>query len=216
MIPVVPAIIPKTVDEILAVLPQLVFSPEIHVDVVDGVFVPFTSWPYEPKGNPVEVKSVTDGFTLEVDLMVDKPLPAAEEWLRAGIDMLVFHTETITPEQFKNFASASKVSVGISAINDTSLEVMRPYLEAADYVQLMGIAKIGSQGQPFDERVIERIKSIKSEYPNLPITIDGSVNKETIAKLVAAGADRFICGSAIVKAESPFMAYQELTELANN
>lgn len=216
MIPVVPALIPKTVDEILAVLPTLVFSPEIHVDVVDGIFVPFTSWPYGPKGSPMEVKSVTDSYTLEVDLMVDKPLPAAEEWIRAGADMLVFHTETITSEQFKNFASSTKVSVGISAINDNSLEVMRPYLEVADYVQLMGIAKIGSQGQPFDERVIERIESIKSEYPNLPITIDGSVNKETIAKLVAAGADRFICGSAIVKAESPFMAYQELTKLANN
>lgn len=213
MIPIVPAIIPKSLEEIKTVLPGLNFSPEIHVDVVDGKFVPFTSWPYQPQGVPSAVKNTTDSFTLEVDLMVEDPLVAADAWILAGADMLVFHTETISPEAFSRFANASKISVGISAINDTPLSELEPYLESADYIQLMGIAKIGAQGQPFDERVIDRIGELKSRYPNLPITIDGSVNKNTIAKLAKAGADRFICGSAILGAPEPYLAYNELQAL---
>ena len=74
MIPIVPAIIPKSAAEILELLPRLRFAPEIHVDVVDGQFVPYTSWPYSPVGVPTEVRSETDKFTLEVDLMVADPL----------------------------------------------------------------------------------------------------------------------------------------------
>jgi ribulose-phosphate 3-epimerase len=213
MIPIVPAVIPRTADEIRTLLPKLRFSPEIHIDVVDGEFVPFVSWPYEPIGSPEEVKSVTDSFTLEVDLMVKDPLTAAAAWLKAGADMLVFHTETISVDDFAYFMERNRVSVSISAINDTSLETLLPYMEYADGVQCMGIAKIGSQGQPFDERTLERIAAIKKRYPYTPITVDGSVNSESIVRLKEAGADRFICGSAIVKAADPAMAHQRLQDL---
>jgi ribulose-phosphate 3-epimerase len=216
MIPIVPALIPKSAQQIISTLPGLSFSPEIHIDVVDGKFVPFSSWPYSPEGVPKEVSHTTDRFTLEVDLMVEDPLVAADSWLEAGADMLVFHVETISLEAFKRFVETAKVSVGISALNSTPFAVLKEYATVADYVQLMGIAEIGTQGQPFDESVIERIKEIKNIFPKLPITIDGSVNKNTIARLVAAGADRFICGSAIVGAASPYQAHAELQKLTTN
>lgn len=215
MIPIVPAIIPKSAAEILELLPRLRFAPEIHVDVVDGQFVPYTSWPYSPVGVPTEVRSETDKFTLEVDLMVADPLLAADTWLQAGADMLVFHTEHITPEVLNRFAESTKISIGIAVVNDTPLEVLETYLEAVDYVQLMGIAKVGAQGQPFDERILARITELKKRYPNLTISIDGSVNQKTIARLAQAGADRFICGSAIVGASNPHTAYLELQTLVS-
>lgn len=58
MIPIVPAIIPKSQAQIESLLDKLNFSTEVHVDVVDGKFVPFLSWPYEPKGSPVDIKKV--------------------------------------------------------------------------------------------------------------------------------------------------------------
>jgi ribulose-phosphate 3-epimerase len=216
MIPIVPAIIPKSAEEILATLPRLSFSHEIHIDVVDGKFVPFTSWPYCPAGEPKAVSHATDRFTLEVDLMVEDPLIAADSWIKAGADMLVFHIESIELESFSRFVETAKVSVGVSALNSTSFDVLKKYAAVADYVQLMGIAKIGAQGQPFDESVLERIKEIKSTFPKLPITIDGSVNKNTIKRLLKAGADRFICGSAIVGAENPYEAHAELLQLTTN
>jgi ribulose-phosphate 3-epimerase len=216
MIPIVPAIIPKSAAEILELLPKLSFSPEVHVDVVDGQFVPYVSWPYSPSGSPLEIKTETDKFTLEVDLMVEDPLLAAESWLAAGADMLVFHTENISPDALKRFAESTKISIGIAAINDTPLEVLETYLGAVDYVQLMGIAKVGAQGQPFDARVLTRIIELKKSYPTLTISIDGSVNQQTVTKLVAAGADRLICGSAIVGAANPRAAYTELLAQINS
>lgn len=215
MIPIVPAIIPKSANHLVGTLSKLTFSPEIHVDVVDGKFVPFTSWPYEPSGKPKEVHKTTDGFTLEVDLMVENPLLASDAWLEAGADMLVFHIETIPLPAFKRFVDSTRISIGICALNDTPLSDLLPYVEVADYIQLMGIAKIGSQGQSFDERVLERIAELKIKFPKHPITIDGSVNKETIAKIAKAGANRFICGSAIVGAPDPYIAHRELSALIN-
>lgn len=215
MIPIVPAIIPKTADEVRVFALGLTFSPELHLDVVDGQYVKHVSWPYEPAGSPREIKQYTDAYTLEVDLMVKDPLTAADSWIAAGADMLVFHTDTISAEAFGRFVETSKISIGISALNDTPLQELVPYLKFADYVQLMGIAKIGAQGQPFDERVIDRIKELKQSFPNVPITIDGSVNVDTIQRLAEAGADRFICGSAIVAAVDPRATHAALSALIN-
>jgi ribulose-phosphate 3-epimerase len=150
---------------------------------------------------------------LEVDLMVAEPLQAAEQWEKAGADMLVFHTETLGLEAWQQYCRQSKLSLSISALNDTPLETLLAYAATADGVQLMGIAKIGAQGQPFDERVYERLAAVKAAYPQLPVTIDGSVNADTIASLAKAGADRFICGSAIVRADDPERAQQYLQSL---
>lgn len=217
MIPIVPAIIPTSADYVRTVVPQLRFSSELHLDVVDGRFVPYVSWPYEPAGDPDEVRGVTDSFTLEVDLMVREPLVAAEGWLKAGADMLVFHVESISVDDFKNFTNTARCTVGISANNDTSFETLASYLPYAAGVQLMGIAAIGAQGQGFDERVLERIEQTRRRFPNLPITIDGSVNEDTIIRIVDAGANRLICGSAVVKADNPAIAHLHLSQkIANN
>ncbi len=215
MIPIVPALIPKSASEVREVLPLLQFSPEVHLDVVDGQFVPFSSWPYQPKGVPAEVRAVTDGFTLEVDLMVADPLPAAKEWEAAGADILVFHLETITLTDWQEYCRTSKLSLSISALNDTSLDALLEYAKTAEAIQLMGIKDIGVQGQPFDRRVLNRIEVMKKHFPQLPITVDGSVNKNTLRELVAAGVDRVICGSALVKAPDPAVAYAELRVLLN-
>lgn len=215
MIPIVPAVIPKSLSHIKTQLPHLTFSQEIHIDVVDGKFVPFTSWPYEPSGIPKEISDTTDSFTLEVDLMVEDPISAAEAWIEAGADMLVFHVETISLKSFSKFVKTAPVSVGISSLNDAPINILLSYLNVADYVQLMGIAEIGVQGQKFDDRVFERIKAVKELFPNHPITIDGSVNKETILSLKQAGVNRFIIGSAIVSASNPYEAYKELMSLIN-
>lgn len=213
--PIVPAVIPKSREEVLQFAEKLSFSREFHLDLVDGKFVTAVSWPYEPVGEPRSVKSQLDTYTLEVDLMVADPLTAAAEWVVAGADMLVFHVETLSLQEFASFADATIVSVGVSAHGDTSLETLVAYAEHADYIQLMGIREIGAQGLPFDETVLDKIADLKERFPRLPITIDGSVNANTIARLKKAGADRFICGSAIVKQDDPEKAHAILSALIN-
>lgn len=212
-LPIVPAIIPSSAAAVREDCARLAFSLELHLDVVDNVFVPHVSWPYDPAGDPSEVKDVTDRFTLEVDLMVAKPLLAAERWQAAGADMLIFHAETIDVESFKQFKSSTRVSIGICALNDTPDDVLDVYLPFADYVQVMGIAQIGAQGAAFDERALTRIARIVRDFPKVHVSVDGSVNETTIARLRAAGAQRFIVGSAILKADNPAAAHFALTSL---
>jgi len=213
--PIVPAVIPHSAQEVKTCAANFLFSKEFHLDVVDGKFIPNITWPYEPVGEPMSVKAQLDAYTLEVDLMVEQPIIAAEQWIAAGADMLVFHVETLSPEAFANFAEEAAVSVGISFNGHTTMETFETYLPHADYVQLMGIYEIGTQGQPLDEAVFEKIAYIKEQYPMLSITVDGSVNERTIQRLKAAGADRFIVGSAIALQDNPHAAYQSLNTLIN-
>lgn len=213
--PVVPAVIPSSAQEVLEFADKLSFSPEYHLDLIDGQFVPKTSWPYQPAGEAAEVGYRLDSFTLEVDLMVADPIRAAREWIQAGADMLVFHIETVPLQTFEQFASVTDVSIGVSCHGATPLEDLLEYLPHADYVQLMGIAEIGAQGQPFDEAVLEKIQALKVAHPDVSITIDGSVNESTIKRLRDAGADRFIAGSAIVLQSDPQAAHAALSALIN-
>jgi len=215
MIPIVPAFIPQSEVEAIETIQALRFSPEVHLDVVDGKFTPTISWPYEPVGQSMAIKDYSDQFSLEVDLMVADPLSAAVDWVTAGADRLVFHVETISLQNFKNFEAFTHVSVGISAHGDTPVSTLIEYAQFADYIQLMGIHEIGAQGQPFDTAVFEKIAAVQAAYPDKSITVDGSVNEHTITKLKEAGVDRFIVGSAITLQPDPAAAHKTLSLLIN-
>lgn len=215
--PIVPAVIPTSLAHLRAQLVALGSIPELHLDVVDGVFVPNISWPYTENDTSLQsVRTVLDAYTLEVDLMVSNPLPAAHSWIAEGADRLVFHVETISAADFKQFADRVSVTVGIAANNDTAFEELEQYFPAADFVQVMGIAQIGAQGQPFDTRARKRIATLRERYPNLALSLDGSVNVQTLSELLALRLDRYIMGSAIMAVEDPHRAYEEFSKQARS
>ncbi len=213
--PIIPAIIPQSYADLMIQIGKISGLPEVHVDVVDGLFVPNISWPYNDNDN-IDVTSayeVLAPFSLEVDLMVDKPLIAAHAWLKAGADQLVFHIETISISALKDFTDTHDVTVGVAVSSATPLENLYPYLAVADYVQVMGIAKIGAQGQPFDESVISRVVTLSDKFPHVPISMDGSVNVATLSRLKLLKLHRFIVGSAIMGVVNPKDAYSTLTKI---
>lgn len=213
MIPLVPAFIPKSEADVRAKLEHLSFSPEIHLDVIDGKFDDDISWPYQPVGEPKSVKPYTDQFTLEVHLMVADPLGAAVDWITAGADMVLFHVESITLENFKKFAEYTHVTAGICCYGDTSIETLLQYAAYADYVQLMGIHEIGAKGQPFRESVLDDIRTVKQALPHMMVSIDGHVAADTVVQLREAGADRLVANSAITQQSDPQAAQSELMAL---
>jgi len=215
MIPIIPALIPKDEADVRHTLERLSFSNEIHFDVVDGVLAGKASWPYNTKASPVDVRAYTDQFSLEVDLMTADPLPAAIEWITAGADMLVFHLETISLDNFKNVEAFTHVTVGVSAHGETTLDALLEYAKYSDYIQLMGIYEIGAMQQPFDDTVLDKIKALKASFPDKTVSVDGSVNADTIKRLADAGADRFVVGSAITMQTNPRSAHAELSALIN-
>lgn len=217
MATVVPAVIPESSTHLVDTLRAIsAWHDEVQVDIVDGLFVPHTSWPYVSGGTIDTLSAFTQDIAIEIDLMVQEPETVIEDYVRAGVKRVVVHLETVkTLARIVSLKQKYSFLLGFSIGNDTPLEILHAVVGYADYVQLMGIASIGAQGQLFDTRVIDRIRAIRHAHAALPISIDGSVNEATITALIDAGADRLVSGSAILRAEDPQRAYETLAHLAS-
>jgi ribulose-phosphate 3-epimerase len=186
MVEIIPAILPKVQSEVnqktKAVL-GLVSC--VQIDVCDGKFVPtktaFKELPF------------LDGLEYELDLMIDQPEQVIESYIDLQPARIIIHLESVQ-DHVKLFLALEQIrgiiEIGLAISNETPDEVLEKYIEDCDFIQLMGIAKIGYQAQPFDESVIERIAYFHRKYPDMPISVDGGVNETTIKRLVGAGASR--------------------------
>lgn len=211
---IVPALLPASLAELLHDIASFREVHELQIDVVDGDYVPFSSWPYDPVGDPSEVATALAEHSYEVDLMVCEQVAAAERWATHGAQTVIFHIPGVTHAAVERFAAVwPNISVAVALTAGTSLAELEPFVPLIDMVQLMGIATIGAQGMPFDERVLERIQEIRSAHPKLTISIDGSMNEETIPRARQAGADRFVVGSALLRAPDRAAQFQALSEL---
>ncbi len=215
---IIPAIIPTSLEHLSSVLTIIApFTHEVQIDIVDGKFVPFTSWPYTENASPEDMKTLIQDFVVEVDLMIQGAEEMVPAYAEAGVKRIVVHLESaLNLPAIMRLKEKYAFELGFSIDNDTDMRALTSVIAMADYVQFMGIAKIGSQGQPFDTRVLERIKALKDEYPATLISIDGSVNTETVPLLCQAGADRFVAGSSIINADDPHSAYATLASICSN
>jgi pentose-5-phosphate-3-epimerase len=143
-----------------------------------------------------------ESLDYEFDLMIADPATTIAEWIALGPKRIILHLESI-PDPIALLQSLqdvrTSIEIGLAVNNDTPLEQLYPHLEVIDYVQFMGIARIGYQSQPFDERALDRIVEFKKEFPHIPLQIDGSVNNDTIEMLENLGVDRVVVGSAFFR-----------------
>ncbi|KND51089.1 MAG: ribulose-phosphate 3-epimerase [Parcubacteria bacterium C7867-007] len=214
---IVPAILPKSrddLDEKLLRLHGLVDA--VQVDIVDGRFVVPATWPYQDQAKGVREPS-GDTFpylgeiSYEVDLMVEEPEQVIRHWIEAGATRIVIHAETthMLPKLMNELASTyghdkdftpGLLAFGLAVNISTDVALIEPFLHQCDFVQFMGIAKIGKQGEPFDKSVLAKISSFRKKYPNMPLQIDGGVSLETAPQLLQAGVSRLVVGSDLWKA----------------
>lgn len=212
MAEIIPAILPKSYEylkERLTRLGVVVFSPTtVQIDIADGKFVPNTTWPKitEADNHFAALLAEKEGlpewgkFDFEFDLMVAEPARAIADWIHVGASRVVVHLEALSGHgQFNEIRKlyAGAVELGLAVGLDAPFPALAPFLAAADFVQVMGIAKIGFQGQPFDERAIVLVENLRRGYPDLKISVDGGVNLETAPALLRAGASRLVVGSAL-------------------
>lgn len=192
---IIPAVLPKNQAELTTKAKQVLgLVSHVQVDVCDGKFVPSkTSFKELPFMDEIEY---------ELDLMIDQPELVIEDYIEMQPARIIIHLESVQdfPKLFLPLERVRGIiEIGLCINNDTDESVLEQYLDDVDFIQVMGIAEIGSQGNPFDERCLERINYLHRKYPDMPISVDGSVNLETIARLRDAGATRFVAGSAVFK-----------------
>ncbi len=151
----------------------------------------------------------------EVDLMVANPENVWRDWIHAGAKRIIIHAESVKgfgsaehavnilellraiQKEIPSRASLLHVEIGVAINPDTPNEILASLMDEIDFVQFMGIERIGFQGEKFDERVLSKISDLRTQFPNVTISVDGGVTSETAPKLVAAGANRLAVGSAI-------------------
>ncbi len=219
---ILPAILPRDFDEIeeKAELIKGV-SPIVQIDICDGKFVGSTSWPYkkadenfekilhEEKGMPY-----WENINYEFDLMIDNPTEDdARKWLSAGAERIVLHIESSKDLNPVISVLSGLVDIGIAINYTTDINEILKYSSKIQFIQCMGIRKIGYQGQNFEPGVVEKIKKIKELFPNTIIQVDGGVSEENAQLLKNAGASRLVIGSALFESENIVDTYNKFKQI---
>lgn len=226
MIEIIPAILPEDIDDLKEKLSLISgIAPLAQIDVCDGKFTPTKTWPYKKGVDESFLKIVTqeegfpfwDSVDFEVDLMVKHPENIIDDWIAAGAKRLVVHIEStpdplslirkIRQEYEHSSESFHGIEIGVALDIESSNEEIYDLLNAVgeddefvsqiDFAQFMGIENVGYQGEPFDERVIEKIRELRERFPEIIISVDGGVSLENASELIEAGANRLVSGSAI-------------------
>lgn len=173
--------------------------PWLHVDVMDGLFVPSISF-----GMPVLqcIRKKTDLF-LDVHLMIDRPERYVEEFAKSGADLINFHLEaTDCVEETIARIRATGKKVGITIKPGTPAKAVEPYLELVDMVLVMTVEP-GFGGQKMIPECLQKVTAIKSmvEQKGLQtdIEVDGGINENTLQQALDAGANVIVAGSAVFK-----------------
>lgn len=215
---VIPAIMPEGFDHLKGEMKRFIsLVPLVQIDVMDGKFTDSKSWPYKNGIDSEFIKIINqeEGFpfwedlNIEVDLMVADPVRAADQWIAAGAARIIVHYESAAPDivaavlkSVKEKGIESGLAIGIDTFSETFTTFYDFHKDNIDSVQFMGIDKIGFQGQPFNDKVIENIKKFHENYPQAIISVDGGVNLNSALPLAEAKVSRFVVGSALSQGDS--------------
>jgi len=170
----------------------------LHLDVMDGVFVPNISY-----GMPIveAVRKVTQ-LPIDVHLMIRSPGKYAKAFVEAGADLITFHVETINrPEDVELLETirGMGVAAGLAINPSTPMDALLPHVNHCDLVLVMSV-EAGFGGQTFNPVALERLQLLRTQFgSDLLLEVDGGVNVATAGACVASGADLLVVGSAIFK-----------------
>ena len=173
----------------------------IHVDVMDGMFVPSISY-----GMPV-IKSIrkSTGKVFDVHLMISEPIRYIADFAASGADMITVHVEACsdvvaTIEKIREY----KLKVGITLNPDTPVSAIKPYLNRVDMVLIMSVNP-GFGGQKFIPESLDKIrearKMITDQGLSVDIQVDGGIYQTNVKEVLDAGANIIVAGSAVFKGD---------------
>ena len=170
----------------------------LHVDVMDGHFVPNISL-----GVPVvkSIDKVTD-MILDVHLMIEHPEKYVNAFLDAGADIITVHHESDMDYEFVKKAVKERGKLlGISISPDTDASVVEKYINDVDMVLVMSVYP-GFGGQKFIESSLDKVRKIREMSKDMTIEIDGGIGLDNIKEVYDAGVNIAVAGSSVYGAEN--------------
>jgi ribulose-phosphate 3-epimerase len=184
----------------------------IHVDVMDGHFVPpITVGPLVVSALREQVQDA--GGMLDVHLMIERPERQVSEFVKAGAHSITFHAEA-TPNvaYVAGLIRESGASVGVAINPATPVGALSEVAHMLDLALCMTVNP-GWGGQPFIEHSLEKVPRVRAIIPTgTALEVDGGIDADTGPTCLAAGANVFVAGSAIFGSEDPARAYRAIAE----
>ncbi len=191
---------------------QVAGAEYIHLDVMDGIFVPNISF-----GPPV-IESLRKSSSLffDVHLMITDPIRYVDDFRRVGADLINFHLESCDDPQAvidKIRQSGAKVAMTIKPA--TPAEALFPYLDQLDMVLIMTVEP-GFGGQKFMADMLPKVRTLRNyadEHDlDLDIEVDGGVTPDNVHLCIEAGANVIVAGSAIFRAPNPAEVIEKMKQ----
>ncbi|MEC7869831.1 MAG: ribulose-phosphate 3-epimerase [Bacteroidota bacterium] len=188
----------------------------IHVDVMDGVFVPNISF-----GQPiVKTLSLISNKPLDVHLMIVDPIKFIDEFVFDNTLNITIHYESTNKiEETLDYIKSKNIKSGLAIKPNTEIDEIESYIQKVDILCLMSVNP-GFSGQNFIENTYTKLKQLrklieKKELSTL-IQIDGGVNNTNAKKLFKLGADILVSGNYIFKSANPNKVIEYLNNLSRN
>ncbi len=199
MIKIAPSILSADLANLAADCRQATSADMLHFDVMDGSFVPNISF-----GLPVlsSLRKSTE-MHLDVHLMIDNPQNYIEQFAKAGADCISVHLESVGPMYIRQALDEMercgvKKAVALRPITDP--EAVLPYIQELDLILVMTVEP-GFGGQSFMDSQLSKIRRTReliNQYnPACDLEVDGGINAKTVQRVVEAGANVLVAGSAV-------------------
>ena len=198
----------KLGDEVKKV--QNAGAQNIHLDVMDGVFVPNISF-----GPPVisSMRKVTD-IIFDVHLMIIEPERYIKDYVDAGADIITFHYESCKdPEAVIDIIKSYGIKASMSIKPSTPPEAVYPLISKLDMVLVMTVEP-GFGGQKLIPETIDKVRAIRRYADDnglqIDIEVDGGITPENSGDAISAGANVIVAGSAVFRSENPAKAISDI------
>ena len=209
MISIAPSILaiePQNIESIVTAVEKTKGADCLHIDVMDGKFVPQETIFLDPK--VIEIIGKTTGIPLDVHLMVENPGFYVQQFIDAGAETLTFHYEAVdNPQELIRDIQTYGARAGIALNPDTPISVIDDILPELDMVLLMSVVP-GKCGQEYIDSVTAKIINLKTKIREkgylADIEVDGGIKVENSYKAINAGADILVSGSGIFSSEKPY------------
>jgi ribulose-phosphate 3-epimerase len=183
----------------------------VHLDVMDGHFVPNLSY-----GAPViaDWRPCTD-LPFDAHLMMSEPARYLDDFIKAGCDEILVHIEVLPdPVPVLRRIRDAGCHAGLVLNPPTPVESVLPFLSEVDKILVMSVMP-GFGGQAFEPSVLDKVRRLRKERPEMPIVIDGGIKAHNAAEVVEAGVTQLVVGSAIFRPDGNYAeALTEVVEAA--